>query len=885
MLYLFFLNKPALYPILWVVLIFCYYGILKKMEMKTGYAIIPFLAEKKIGDTMFQTRYAFWHPFILACIFAGFGLYLNPFADRVASRQMALGLLFLFLAFVNYYGYLSRLYKRLAYSFGKKLLFTIGLLLFPPLFLLILAYGKKEEFQHGYPIKLSKWRPHKWFRWLMTAVSCLFFMAEAALIFLGLGFITIRTYMPWPLVKYIQIDQHEKTKNIVSDHSEILREENMGENYTSFASITPSRQKFHPDWTGNGNTVVLTYIIGSDLETKIAAASYNIDQIKDATKQGEGLTFVIEAGGSQRWFTSEIPERSVGRYVVRNGKMERVQELDTYTVMSQKETLSDFLNWAKEAYPADRYMLVFWDHGGGLSSGYGMDALNKRKDNIYGTLMVDEIISAIKDSGITFDLVGFDACLMQDIEIALELEPYADYYIASEESEPAGGWFYTSAFSRLAKDPTLSTEEFAKEIVGCYDQYNRIISDGKDNPDFTLSVLDLTYVKLAYEKLCSLFDRQKKAIAEAEANFVDISLAAKNAYTFGNKEQIDLVHYLQLLKETDYDESVISDSELQEIINYSNACVVARNRMSASGINGLAFTFPYNSIDTYTYVYKQLKELDLSSQEDFSDDFFSIMAASRKAGNEEYQSDDFLMKILNTDLTKEEWYKTGFENYVTSAPMVNIPIHQNGDGYSLELSDSIWNIVADAMQFYYKVMDDGTLMYLGKDYSGRDDENGHPMITTDGTWIMLDGQPIPYEATKVTETDEGTKFYGTSKAKLNNETEVILYIEWDPAKDGEAPAKGRITGYDDADHEVAFMEKGTQKLDPGDTLNFLFDFYDEEGNLVASKTAGKPYYVITSDNITVSDGKLGSCVLKHGILLTDVYQRQFQTEMVETVIE
>jgi hypothetical protein len=261
------------------------------------------------------------------------------------------------------------------------------------------------------------------------------------------------------------------------------------------------------------------------------------------------------------------------------------------------------------------------------------------------------------------------------------------------------------------------------------------------------------------------------------------------------------------------------------------------------------------------------------------------MAASRKAGNEEYQSDDFLMKLLNTDLTKEEWYKTGFENYVTSAPMVNIPIHQNGDGYSLELSDSVWNIVADAMQFYYKVMDDGTLMYLGKDYSGRDDENGHPMITTDGTWIMLDGQPIPYEATKVTETDEGTKFYGTSKAKLNNETEVILYIEWDPAKEGEAPAKGRITGYDDADHEVAFMEKGTQKLDPGDTLNFLFDFYDEEGYLVASKTAGKPYYVITSDNITVSDGKLGSCVLKHGILLTDVYQRQFQTEMVETVIE
>ena len=80
------------------------------------------------------------------------------------------------------------------------------------------------------------------------------------------------------------------------------------------------------------------------------------------------------------------------------------------------------------------------------------------------------------------------------------------------------------------------------------------------------------------------------------------------------------------------------------------------------------------------------------------------------------------------------------------------------------------------------------------------------------------------------------------------------------------------------------MEKGMRTLEPGETLDFLFDFYDEEGKLIKTETSGSTYRVIKPENVTVSDQSLGKCTLQHGIVLTDAYQRKFQTQMVETEV-
>ncbi len=90
---------------------------------------------------------------------------MNPYGERVSSSQRILGMLFLTLAFLNYYGYLTRLYWRLGNAFGKKLLFKLGMILLPFVFLMLLGYRRENVFLHGTPIKLSKRRPKNGFAW------------------------------------------------------------------------------------------------------------------------------------------------------------------------------------------------------------------------------------------------------------------------------------------------------------------------------------------------------------------------------------------------------------------------------------------------------------------------------------------------------------------------------------------------------------------------------------------------------------------------------------------------------------------------------------------------------------------------------------------------
>ena len=254
--------------------------------------------------------------------------------------------------------------------------------------------------------------------------------------------------------------------------------------------------------------MVLAYIVGADLEDRGGYASANIKQMIEATNKGDALKFIVQAGGSRRWFTGGIDRESYGRYEISGGSLQKIEDLPDDTCMSEQKSLEDFLLWAKDKYTADRKMLVLWDHGGGVAMGYGQDDLNKKRSKDSSTCMnTSEVIKAIKKADMKFDVIGFDACLMQDLEIAAKLEPYTDYYLASEEVEGGYGWYYTSPFGKLAEDPGMSTEEFGKDIVAAYDQFNTILNDGEAKNSATLSLVDLTLVRPAYKKFNGLLEQ------------------------------------------------------------------------------------------------------------------------------------------------------------------------------------------------------------------------------------------------------------------------------------------------------------------------------------------------------------------------------------------
>ena len=75
------------------------------------------------------------------------------------------------------------------------------------------------------------------------------------------------------------------------------------------------------------------------------------------------------------------------------------------------------------------------------------------------------ISQALSRGGVKFDFIGFDACLMATVENALMLNEYADYMIASEETEPGYGWYYTDWLNALGSNPSIPTEELGQKIV------------------------------------------------------------------------------------------------------------------------------------------------------------------------------------------------------------------------------------------------------------------------------------------------------------------------------------------------------------------------------------------------------------------------------------
>ncbi|NTU78821.1 MAG: hypothetical protein HGA45_05365 [Chloroflexales bacterium] len=150
-------------------------------------------------------------------------------------------------------------------------------------------------------------------------------------------------------------------------------------------------------------------------------------------------------------------------------------------------TLADFITWGVRTYPARRYALVLWSHGAawqGLAS-----------DETSGgdSLSLPELGSALataraQTGGTPLDLIGFDACLMAQLDVFQTIAPYARVAVASAELEPAQGWAWDAWLGALAANPGQDAAAIAGVIVDSY------ISSYQGSDDVTLVALDLAQV-------------------------------------------------------------------------------------------------------------------------------------------------------------------------------------------------------------------------------------------------------------------------------------------------------------------------------------------------------------------------------------------------------
>ena len=256
-----------------------------------------------------------------------------------------------------------------------------------------------------------------------------------------------------------------------------------------------------PDGVLDGSWAIYWYLCGSDLESEGGFATDDLNELLEA-ELPENVTVVIETGGAAEWWNETVDASVLQRYVYNSDGLSLVDEQPSAS-MGDSGTLADFLRFAKENYPADKTAVVFWNHGGGSVSGASFDEMYD-----YDSLTLDEMYAAFTEvwepsleaGQQPLELVGFDTCLMATVDVAYTFCDLSRYLVASEETEPANGWYYSKWVGALAEDPSMDGAALGRVICDAY--YEGCREAGTED-DVTLSVTDLSRLEglmNAYER-------------------------------------------------------------------------------------------------------------------------------------------------------------------------------------------------------------------------------------------------------------------------------------------------------------------------------------------------------------------------------------------------
>lgn len=344
---------------------------------------------------------------------------------------------------------------------------------------------------------------------------------------------------------------------------------------------------------------VMIYMCGSNLESGYGAASADLEEIRSAGFSRD-LSVLIMIGGSGSWASGYDPSECAILEASARG-IRKVWSADKMN-MGDPETLTAFLRFGAERYPAEHTGLILWNHGGGPVEGACWDELFSM-DN----LSLTEITQGISAAGMEKKIhwIGFDACLMGSLEVASMLSPYADCMIASQEKEPSFGWNY--AFLRnLTGEET--GEETGRRVI---DSFFEGRADSKEI--MTLSCLDLSKTEAARTALDGFFSVFGSGLSEEE--FFSQCRIRDSVQQFGRgisptgEDGYDLVDAVDLaaLSAAGNPGAPALSEALSQLVLYS--------RSSEDRCGGVSLYYPFGNKTSYLEKWRDTYEtLDVSSE-------------------------------------------------------------------------------------------------------------------------------------------------------------------------------------------------------------------------------------------------------------------------------
>ena len=669
--------------------------------------------------------------------------------------------------------------------------------------------------------------------------------------------------------------------------------------------VSGVREKF-TKLKGNGQDTVtiMIYMCGSDLETNYGMATSDLNEMLYAD-QADNVNIIVETGGARKWNNSVISNRVNERYKIMSGRqIARLASLDDRT-MSDPANLTDFIRFSAQNFPADRYMLILWDHGGGSVTGYCHD-----QKHTGTTMTVPKIAKALGDSGIKFDIVGFDACLMANAETAVAVAPYADYLLASEETEPGTGWYYTNWLSRLAANTSMPTTELGKQIIDDFIiQSARTSSRDKTS----LSLVDLAEFDAVVPTALKNFAVEINTDIEQE-NYQPIADARYVTKEFAQStriDQIDIVHFCQNINSP---ESLALAEAVQSCVKYNRT-----NNMNNA--YGMSIYFPYSSLKSVSVMSGIYENIGMSEYGSAVRSFaglqaggqlvtgtgqnnlFNILGGSGSYSGSSPQtisSEDILNLLMGTTQAPAQSSSYGnslnsllgggsistedimlqlisgmLSNRANVVDTSELELTEVNGHKVVSLSEETWALIRSIEQSVF--VDDGTgYIDMGLDNVFDFDEAGNLLAEYDGNWMSLDDNPVAYYMISDEYVDDGNYRTTGYVPCLVNDQKAHLLIEFTP-ENPDGVVYGVQNVYDDGVEARIYQLVVDDEEHDADVVTFIADYYDYDNNFDDVYPISDP--IPYDGELTVGTFHIAGQGTLFGYRLTDIYNTELRTPM------
>ncbi len=656
-------------------------------------------------------------------------------------------------------------------------------------------------------------------------------------------------------------------------------------------AVDASARAKYTELLGNGKDEVtlMIYLCGTDLESRSKMATADIQEMI-AADISDDVNVLVYTGGCKSWQNNAFSSQTNQIWQVTDKGLTCLEKNLGSKSMTDEDTLSSFIQWCAKKYPANRNMLVMWDHGGGSVSGFGYD----EKFAASGSMDLAEIDSALKAGGVKFDFVGFDACLMATAENALMLTEHADYLIASEETEPGIGWYYTNWLTALSENTSISTLELGKIII---DDFVDTCAQKCSGQSTTLSIIDLAEYEATVPSVLTDFSKETCAMIRND-EYAAVSNARSGAREFGSSSKIDQVDLVHLAKNMDTTEGNQLAEALLSTVKY--------NRTSSNMTNsyGLSIYFPFRQASMVDTAVETYEEIGMDEEYMRCIQEFASMEVSGQAvsggttnplssltGTYSLNSSEMISQVLGNFLEGNVGSISGlsssnidflFGRSLTENQIADYLRNNSFDGNSLVWTDTAngsvialaeedWELVQSlyANMFY----DDGAgYIDMGLDNIFDFDKAGNLLAPEVCTWIAINEQPVAYyhEST----VDDGVNYSITGRVPvLYNGERAELVLEFtDENPYGSVVGVRRVY----TEGETATVAKTMETVLAGDVIDFLCDYYSYDGEYLDSYMLGEQ--LIVEGELVISDVYVEAARANFTYMFTDIYNQTYWTE-------